>query len=101
MVNWGGDEPVRMQEWCGLMGDLVGVEPTYRTSDRAFRGGPIDAGRRTAVTGPTTVPWREGMTALVEEWLALRAQRARCRLTGDGPRSLVETGCHIRVVPRM
>jgi UDP-glucuronate 4-epimerase len=73
VVNWGGDEPVRMQEWCGLMGDLVGVEPIYRTSDRAFRGGPIDAGRRSAITGPTTVPWREGMTALVEDWLALRS----------------------------
>jgi len=53
------------------MGDLIGRDPIYRTSDRAFCGGPIDAGRRMAITGPT-IPWREGMTALVEEWLALR-----------------------------
>jgi hypothetical protein len=56
------------------MGDLVGTDPVYRTSDRAFRGAPVDPGRRTAITGPTTVPWREGMTALVADWLALRAQ---------------------------
>jgi nucleoside-diphosphate-sugar epimerase len=74
VVNWGGDEAVRMQEWCALMGDLVGTDPVYRTSDRAFRGAPVDPGRRTAITGPTTVPWREGMTALVADWLALRAQ---------------------------
>lgn len=74
VVNWGGDEAVRMQEWCALMGDLVGTDPVYRTSDRAFRGAPVDASRRTAITGPTRVPWREGMAALVADWLALRAQ---------------------------
>jgi UDP-glucuronate 4-epimerase len=73
VVNWGGDEPVRMREWCALMGELLGADPVYRTSDGAFRGAPVDAGRRTAITGPTRVPWREGMTTLVADWLALRA----------------------------
>jgi nucleoside-diphosphate-sugar epimerase len=74
VVNWGGDEAVRMQEWCALMGDLVGTQPVSRTSDRAFRGAPVDARKRTAITGPTRVPWREGMAALVADWLALREQ---------------------------
>jgi nucleoside-diphosphate-sugar epimerase len=74
VVNWGGDEAVRLQEWCALMGELIGAEPVYRTSDRAFRGAPVDAAIRTAITGPTRVPWREGMTALVADWLALRAE---------------------------
>jgi hypothetical protein len=56
------------------MGELIGAEPTYRTSDRAFRGAPVDATRRTAVTGPTRVPWREGISALVAEWLARRGK---------------------------
>jgi UDP-glucuronate 4-epimerase len=72
VVNWGGDEAVRMQEWCALMGELIGAEPAYRTSDRAFRGAPVDATMRTAITGPTRVPWREGMTALVADWLERR-----------------------------
>ena len=38
VVNWGGDAAVRMPEWCALMGELIGAEPAYRTSDRAFRG---------------------------------------------------------------
>jgi nucleoside-diphosphate-sugar epimerase len=73
VVNWGGDEAVRMQEWCALMGDLIGIEPAYQKSDRAFRGAPADAAIRTTITGPTRVPWREGLTALVADWLALRA----------------------------
>jgi UDP-glucuronate 4-epimerase len=73
VVNWGGDEAVALKEWCALMGELVGAEPVYRTSDRAFRGAPVDAATRTAIAGPTRVPWREGMTALVADWLALRA----------------------------
>ena len=73
VVNWGGDEAVRLQDWCALMGELVGAEPVYRISDRAFRGAPVDAATRMAITGPTRVPWREGMSALVADWLALRA----------------------------
>jgi UDP-glucuronate 4-epimerase len=72
IVNWGGDEPVRMQQWCDLMGDLVGTPPTYRVSDRAFRGTPVDPTNRVAITGPTTVPWSEGVTAMVGDWLAQR-----------------------------
>ena len=71
VVNWGGDTPVAFRDWCALMGDLVGVEPVYRTSDRAFRGAPVDAGKRMAITGPTSVPWRDGMAAMVQEWLAM------------------------------
>jgi len=73
VVNWGGDEAVALAEWCALMGELIGAEPVYRTSDRAFRGAPVDAATRTAITGPTRVPWREGMTTLVADWLAHRA----------------------------
>jgi UDP-glucuronate 4-epimerase len=73
VVNWGGDEAVALGEWCALMGELIGVAPSYRTSDRAFRGAPVDAATRMAITGPTRVPWREGMTAVVADWLALRA----------------------------
>lgn len=73
IVNWGGDEPVRMQDWCDLMGELVGCAPDYRASARTFRGAPIDATKRSAITGPTIVSWREGMTALVAEWQARRS----------------------------
>jgi nucleoside-diphosphate-sugar epimerase len=76
VVNWGGDDAVGMQEWCALMGELIGAEPIFRTSERAFRGAPADAAARTAITGPTRVPWREGMTAMVADWQARRADES-------------------------
>lgn len=73
IVNWGGDQPVRMQDWCDLMGNLIGTEPDFQVSDRAFRGAPVDASSRLAITGPTGVSWREGITAMVEDWQAQRS----------------------------
>ncbi len=68
IVNWGGDEAVPTQDWCQLFGELLGVAP-----DVAVVGVPGtqpgvvgDNTRRLAVTGPSRVGWREGMTALAE-----------------------------------
>ena len=27
IVNWAGDEPVSVQEWCAYVGELDGIEP--------------------------------------------------------------------------
>jgi hypothetical protein len=72
IVNWGGEDPVRMQDWCQLMGDLLGTEPIFEKSDRGPRGAPLDCTKRLAITGPTSVSWREGFEELVAEWQARR-----------------------------
>jgi UDP-glucuronate 4-epimerase len=82
VVNWGGDEAVGLREWCALMGELIGAEPIFRSSDQAFRGAPVDGAIRVAITGPTRVPWREGMTAVVADWQAQRANDKRANDKG-------------------
>jgi nucleoside-diphosphate-sugar epimerase len=69
IVNWGGDEPVAAQEWCAYMGELTGVEPNVVVKEvpGGIRGIILDTSRRAAITGPCTVPWREGVRRLIDE----------------------------------
>jgi hypothetical protein len=69
IVNWGGDEPVSAQEWCAYMAELTGVEPNVVVKEvpGGIRGIILDNTKRMAITGPCTVPWREGVRRLVEE----------------------------------
>jgi len=69
IVNWGGDEPVAAQEWCAYMGELTGVEPNVVVKEvpGGIRGIILDNTKRLAITGPCTVPWREGVRRLIEE----------------------------------
>lgn len=66
IVNWAGDVPVSMQEWCAWFGELLGVEPELRTEPvpGASLGSVGDHTKRAAITGPCTVDWREGFRAM-------------------------------------
>ncbi|HEX3946911.1 MAG TPA: NAD(P)-dependent oxidoreductase [Acidimicrobiales bacterium] len=66
VVNWAGDEQVQMVEWCRFIGTLVGVEPRFEASDRAFRGLRADGSRRRQLAGPASVDWQSGIGAMVE-----------------------------------
>ena len=68
IVNWGGDEPVSAQEWCAYLGELVGIEPDIVVKEvpGGIRGIILDATKRRAITGPSTVTWRDGLRRLVE-----------------------------------
>lgn len=86
IVNWAGDEPVSAQEWCGYMGELTAIAPqvTVREVPGGIRGVVNDVSRRTSITGPCQVPWREGVERLVEHRLrnssanaSVHAQSAR------------------------
>ena len=68
-VNWAGDEQVRMVEWCRYIGELLGIEPRFEESDRAFRGVRVDGSLRKSLTGPTAVDWRTGVAAMVRQEL--------------------------------
>ena len=60
-VNWGGSEPVSIEEWCTHLGELTGVEPRFDPTEQTIDSVQIDTTRMHEVAGPTTVPWREGM----------------------------------------
>lgn len=68
VVNWGGDEAVTVQEWCAYLGELAGVTPTVQVKEipGTLRGSVADPTLRRSITGPCTVPWREGMRRTFE-----------------------------------
>ena len=60
-VNWGGSEPVSIEEWCAYLGELTGVEARFEPTEQTIDSVQIDTTRMHEVAGPTTVPWRDGM----------------------------------------
>ncbi|MGW0663296.1 NAD-dependent epimerase/dehydratase family protein [Streptodolium elevatio] len=70
VVNWGGDEPVSVQEWSAYFGELTGKPAEVQVVEQpgTLRGQIQDTAKRTSITGPCTVPWREGFRRTVEAW---------------------------------
>jgi hypothetical protein len=64
-VNWGGSEPVSIEEWCTYLGELTGVEPRFDPTEQTIDSVQIDTTRMHEVAGPTRVPWRDGMHRMV------------------------------------
>ena len=56
IVNWTGDEPVSVQEWCAYFGELLGVEAKVVVEEipGASRGSVADHTKRRSITGPCT-----------------------------------------------
>jgi UDP-glucuronate 4-epimerase len=75
IVNWAGDESVRLREWCDLMGDSLGVEPIFERDAAAFRGVRVDGERRRAITGPTQIAWRDGFSEMITAWLETKSAK--------------------------
>ena len=69
VVNWCGDEVVTAEDWCALFGKRFGVKPNlvYEEVLGSQPGSAANPTRRLSLTGPCTVGWRDGMTALVNE----------------------------------
>jgi nucleoside-diphosphate-sugar epimerase len=66
IVNWAGDVPVTVQEWCGYFAELLGVEADVQVQvvPGASIGSVGDHTRRSSITGPCTVDWRDGFRAM-------------------------------------
>jgi len=66
VVNWGGDEQVKAEDWVRYLGEVTGIEPVFEfTDENPLPQGILDNTRRLKITGPCTVPWREGMREMV------------------------------------
>jgi nucleoside-diphosphate-sugar epimerase len=70
IVNWCGDEPVSVQEWSAWFGELLGVEAKVAVSEvpGASIGSVGDHRKRSSITGPCRVGWREGFRRLAEQF---------------------------------
>ncbi len=60
-VNWGGSEPVSIEEWCTYLAGLVGTEARFEPTEHTIDSVQIDTTRMHEIAGRTAVPWRDGM----------------------------------------
>jgi UDP-glucuronate 4-epimerase len=65
VVNWGGAEAVSIEEWCGYLADLTGLEARFGPTEQTIDSGDLDLGRLHRLVGRSEVPWREGMRRMV------------------------------------
>ncbi len=65
-VNWGGDQPVSIEEWCGFLAELCGLEAKFAPTDQTIDSVDIDLTRMHELVGHTTVDWHDGMRRMVE-----------------------------------
>jgi hypothetical protein len=66
VVNWGGSQAASIEEWCGHLGELTGVTPSFAPTTETIDSVEIDLTRMHDLVGPTTVAWKDGMRRMVE-----------------------------------
>jgi hypothetical protein len=64
-VNWGGDDAVSIEEWCGYFSELTGLPARFAPTRDTIDSVQIDLTRMHQLVGGTSVAWREGMRAMV------------------------------------
>ena len=66
VVNWGGSDAVSIEDWCGYLGELVGIEPDFAPTEATLESVTVDVTKLTSIVGPATVRWRDGFRRMVE-----------------------------------
>jgi nucleoside-diphosphate-sugar epimerase len=66
VVNWGGSDAVSIEDWCGYLGEMVGIEPDFAPTDATLESVTVDVTKLTSIVGPATVRWRDGFRRMVE-----------------------------------
>jgi nucleoside-diphosphate-sugar epimerase len=64
-VNWGGSDAVSIEEWCGYLGELTGLEVRFQETEQALGSLSMDLTRMHELAGRTRVDWRDGLRRLV------------------------------------
>ena len=65
ITNWGGDEPLDVREIATTIGELIGREAEFVTSDDGIHQYALDSTRRTQLAGPCSVPRRAGIRRMI------------------------------------
>lgn len=64
-INWGGSEPTSIEEWCGYMGELTGLEPKFNYTEDTLASVTLDPSKMHELVDKTRVDWREGIERMV------------------------------------
>jgi nucleoside-diphosphate-sugar epimerase len=64
-VNWGGDQAVSIEEWCGYLSELTGIPARFAPTRDTIDSVQIDLTRMHELVGTTTVGWQDGMRRMV------------------------------------
>ena len=64
-VNFAGDDPVSIEEYCRFAGRLLGVEPTFRYTGETYPANQMDTTLMHKVLGRCDVGWEEGFRRLI------------------------------------
>ena len=65
-VNWGGSEPVDLEEWCELLADAVEKPVAFVETEQTIGSVVIDTTRMHELVGATAVDWRDGMRRMAD-----------------------------------
>ena len=65
VVNWGGEDAVSIEDWCTYLGELTGLEATFRPTDQTIESVTVDLTRMHELVGRANVPWQEGFARMV------------------------------------
>lgn len=65
IVNWGGPS-ASIEEWCGFLGELTGLEPTFEETAATIGSVHVDLTKMAALVGAARVGWQDGMRRMVE-----------------------------------
>ncbi|MBW2426064.1 MAG: hypothetical protein JRG86_17595 [Deltaproteobacteria bacterium] len=56
-----------IEEWCGYLGELIGVEPKFDVTDQTLESVMTDNSKMRELVGPARVDWKEGLRRMVED----------------------------------
>ncbi len=65
-LNWGGTDPVSVEEWCSYMAEICGLEVAFEKTDATIDSVMVDLSRLHERVGATTVGWRDGLRRMIE-----------------------------------
>lgn len=66
VVNWGGSDPVSIEEWCDEISRITGLEARFEPTAATIDSVMVDLTRLGEIAGSSQVPWREGIRRMVE-----------------------------------
>jgi nucleoside-diphosphate-sugar epimerase len=64
VVNWGGPQS-SIEEWCGILGELTGLEPRFRETEETIGSVTLDLTQMKREVGETGVPLRLGLERMI------------------------------------
>ena len=64
-INFGGAAKVSIEDWCGYLQELTGLEPKYEASPGAFGSLCINPEKMHELIGPAETDWKEGIKDMV------------------------------------